>query len=205
MGKERIMNIKLRILSIWIPKFILIRELERTSYIINDHLDKLLDKYSISHLSTITPLNGNLEECRSVMGEGHAQRVHALVKTLGFDKACEVGRAEMFKAGYEMGCEATKRLGVGKNINDSIVAARILYNVLGINFIVEKHGKNIFLRIKSCALAKHYSLETCKIMSAVDEGVITGLNNNLGMKFLKMITEGAEECTACITVKVDKK
>ena len=205
MVKEKIMNIKLRILSIWTPKFILIRELDRTSYIMDDHLDKLLDKYSISSLSTITPLNGKLEERRSVMAGGHAKRVHKLVKTLGFDKACEVGRAEMFKAGYEMGCEATKRLGVGKNIKDSIVAAKILYKVLGINFTVEKHDKNIFLRIKSCALANQYSLETCKIMSAVDEGVLTGLNNNMSMKFLKMITEGAKECTACITVKIDKK
>ena len=139
------------------------------------------------------------------MAGGHAKRVHKLVKTLGFDKACEVGRAEMFKAGYEMGCETTKRLGVGRNINDFIDAAKILYKVLGINFTVEKDGENIFLRIKSCALANQYSLETCKIMSAVDEGVLTGLNNNMSMKFLKMITEGAKECTACITVKIDKK
>jgi len=195
------MSIKLRIMSIWLPEFILIRELERASYIINDHLDGLLDRYSILPPSTGKPLKGNLEERRAVMAARHNLHVNALVKALGFAKACEFGRSEMFKAGYTMGCEAQKRLGVGKNIEDAIVAARILYKVLGINFTIEKHGKDIFLRVKSCALAAQYSPGTCKVMSAADEGVLSGLNNNIGMKFLKRITEGAEECTACINIK----
>ncbi len=61
--------------------------------------------------------------------------------------------------------------------------------------------KNIILRIKSCELANQYSPETCKIMSAADEGVLNGLNKKLSMKFIKRITEGAEECTACIKIK----
>ncbi len=195
------MSIKLRIISIWIPEFILIKELERTSLILNEHLDLLLERYSISIPSKGKKLKGNLVERRSVMADGHNLRLDALIKVLGFDKACELGREEMFDVGYKMGCEAQKRLGVGENIEDAIIAAKLLYKVLGINFTVETHDKNIFLRIKNCALASQYSPETCKIMSAVDEGVLMGLNNNMSMKFLKRITEGAEECIACINIK----
>ena len=61
----------------------------------------------------------------------------SLIEVLGFDKALKVGREELFKAGYMMGCDVKKRLKV-KNINDAIIALRIIYNVLGINFIVEE-------------------------------------------------------------------
>ena len=56
----------------------------------------------------------------------------------------------------------------------------------------------MILRIKYCELSSVYSVETCEIMSAVDEGVLNGLNNQLSMNFEAKITEGAEECAACI-------
>ena len=126
------------------------------------------------------------------MAAGHNLRVKALVKSLGLEKAIEVGRAQMFRAGYIMGCEARQRLGVDENIEDTIAAARILYKVLGIKFQVEKQGKNIILRVNSCSLALQYTPETCKIMSAADKGVLNGLNSNMDMEFVDRITEGAE-------------
>jgi hypothetical protein len=195
------MSIKLRMLSIWLPEFILIRELKRTSDLMDEYLDRLLDRYSISIPMVEKPVKGNLKERRIIMAAGHNLRVNALVDSLGLDKALEFGRAEMFKAGYKMGCDAQKRLGVGRNVNDTIVAARILYKVLGINFTVEENGENSILRVKSCELATQYSPETCQIMSAVDEGVLKGLNQYMGMKFMKRITEGAEECIACINIE----
>ena len=49
----------------------------------------------------------------------------------------------------------------------------------------------MILRIKYCELSTLYSSETCEIMSAVDEGVLKGLNNQLSMNFQTKITEGA--------------
>ena len=46
-----------------------------------------------------------------------------------------------------------------------------------------------------------YTPETCRIMSAADEGVLKGLNEKMDLKFMKRITEGAEECTACVNIK----
>ncbi len=193
------MNIKLLLLSIWMPEFILINELEKTSGITNKYLDILLKRYSIPIPTVKNPLKGNLKERQLIMATGHNIRVKSLIDELGFECALKMGRTELFKAGYIMGCDAKKRLGV-KTVKDAIVAARIIYRVLGIHFTVEDNGKDIVLRINSCELATQYSPETCQIMSAADEGVLKGLNKKMSMKFTKRITEGAEECTACISI-----
>ena len=195
------MSIKLFLLSIWIPEFILIRELERTYDLTNQYLDKLLNSNSVKPPLVDRNLMGNLDERRAMMASGHNLRVKALVDALGSEKALEEGRAEMFKAGYKMGCEVRKRLGLGENIQDTMLAARILYRVLGIKFKIEKYNKNILMHVKSCALASLYTPETCRIMSAADEGVLKGLNEKMDLKFMKRITEGAEECTACVNIK----
>ena len=194
------MSIKLHLLSIWIPEFLLIRELDQTFEITNNYLKMLLKRYSIPIPTMENPFEGNLEERRLMMAKYHNILLKCLIEKLGFENALKIGKAELYKAGYEMGCDTRKRLGV-KTIKDAILAAHILYKVLGINFTTEDNGEHIILRIKSCELANQYSPETCKIMSATDEGVLNGLNEKLGMKFIKRITEGAEECTACIKVK----
>jgi hypothetical protein len=200
-GKVKIMSIKLRFLSIWIPDFILIKELERLSNLTNNHLDTLLNRYSVPPLSIEKPSKGKLEDRRTIMAASHNLHVNALVEALGFDKALKIGREEMFKAGYELGCEAKKRLGVGSDIKDALLAARILYKVLGIHFTIEENEQSIFLLVNYCALANHYTPETCQIMSAADEGVLKGLNEKMGMRFFKRITEGSKNCKACINIE----
>ncbi len=194
------MTIKLCLMSIWIPKFVLINELKQTSDITNRYIDNLLKRYSIPKPYLDEHLIGNLEEQRLIMAKNHNTQLNSLIKGLGFDKAVKIGRKEMFKAGYYMGLDIKKRLNV-KDIKDALTAARIIYRVLGINFTVEENGKDIILKIKSCELAAVYSAQTCEIMSATDEGVLKGLNEDMSMKFLTRITEGADECTACIKIK----
>jgi hypothetical protein len=194
------MNIKLSLMSLWIPKFVLINELKQTSNITNEYIDNLFERYSIPKPPVNENLVGNLQEQRLIMAKNHNTSLNTLIEVLGFDKAVMVGRKEMFKAGYKMGLNIKKRLNV-KDIDDAIIAARIIYRVLGINFTVEENGKDILLRIKSCELASLYTSQTCEIMSATDEGVLKGLNDKMSMKFLTRITEGADECTACIKIK----
>ncbi|MBZ2164883.1 hypothetical protein [Methanobacterium spitsbergense] len=195
------MSIKLRLISKWIPEFILIKELDRLSDLTNNHLEMLLNRYSVSPQFIEKPSNGKLEERRAIMAASHNLHVNALIEVLGFEKALEIGRKEMFKAGYELGCEAKKRLGVGSDIKDALVAARILYKVLGIKFSIEENEQTVLLLVKYCALANHYTPETCKIMSAADEGVLKGLNEKMDMKFFKRITEGSKNCKACINIE----
>ncbi len=194
------MNFKLFFISIWIPKFIIKKELNETAKIIDKCLDDLLTSYSISKPNIKKSINANIEERRLNMAKDHELYLNSLIEELGFEYASKVGRAELFKAGYIIGYKTKKRLNV-KTIDDAIVAAHIIYKILGINFTVEKKGQTLVFNINSCELASQYSSETCKIMSATDEGVLKGLNNNMSMKFKTRITEGAKECTACINIK----
>jgi hypothetical protein len=77
-----------------------------------------------------------------------------------------------------------------------------MYRVLGINFNIEWLGPNqALLTVDRCALAKNYSEVTCKVLSATDEGVVSGLNPKIMMKFEKTITGGCDVCTARVERK----
>jgi len=192
------MNIKLKLLSYWTPNSILINELGRLSNLTNNHFNILMDKYSISPYFTENTSKGKLEEQRAIMAAHHNLYVNLLIETLGFKKALKVGRTEMFKAGYILGCETKKRLNIDNDIKDTIAAAHILYKVLGVKFTIKKEEKQLMLNVKYCALANHYTSQTCTIMSAADEGVLKGLNKKMDMKFIKRITDGSKNCEACI-------
>lgn len=199
------MSIKLNILSLWIPRSLIIRELDRVAELTTGCLDEVLGNYSPESLKLLEnlALKGDLNKRRMLMAEGHNVRVNAIIEAIGYEKAMKVGRAAMFKAGYGLGLEARKRLGVSENLQDTIKAAQIMYRVLGIKFKVEKLGENMVLKVEKCSLAAHYSPETCRLMSAADEGVVHGLNENIDMLFMKRITDGAEECKACLKFKFE--
>jgi len=195
------MSIKLRIASIWTPQFILTMELDRVSEATVDCLDELLEKYDSELKVTLREMpiiKGNIEERRKIMASAHNVRVKALIDILGYDKAIEVGRNALFKVGLKLGREARERLGVGDSLHDLIMAARVLYKVLGIEFEVNRSGEELNIIVLKCSLAKYYTVETCGILSAADEGVVQGLNENIHMTFTQKMTEGYGECIACL-------
>lgn len=202
------MSLKLRIASLWLPKSLLRQELDRVAEVTIDGLDKLLEKHAPEALNAINEdkmtMEGGLEERRSTMAAAHNIRVNALITSLGYDKAIKIGRKSMFRAGQKMGREAKKQLNVGDSIQDLILAARILYKVLGIEFRVEKQKDKTFLLVHRCALAENYSPETCMVLSAADEGVVHGLNQQVNLIFEEKITENAPECIARIEIEVKK-
>jgi hypothetical protein len=200
------MNIRMKLLSIWTPQFLLIRELDKVAEVTIECLDELLKEYSPESLNQLENLvmEGNLDDRRALMAEHHNIQLNALIESLGYEKAMKLGRKALFRAGYNLGLETRERLGLrGENLQNTVKAAELMYRVLGIDFKVKKLGKNMVLRVKRCALADHYSPETCQMMSAADEGVVHGLNENMNMSFKKRITEGAKECEACINFIYD--
>ena len=194
------MNLKLRIASHWIPSIFLIPEIDRVAEVTVKCLDQLLEKYerynSISKKEL--KMEGNIEERRKIMANAHNVRVKKLIDYLGYDDAQLIGRKALFKAGLILGREAKERLGVGSSLQDLIRAARILYRVLGIKFEINESGGKIKITVYKCSLSDYYTFETCRILSAADEGVVQGLNENINMKFTERMTEGHSECVACI-------
>jgi hypothetical protein len=184
------MSIRLKIASIWLPDFVLNKELDNVARKTIEGLNNVLKQHAL--------LKGNLEETRAIMAKTHNNQVNALIEELGYENAVKIGRKAMFKVGYELGQEARRKLGVGNSFKDLEIAARILYKILGIEFKIKDEDNNIIMVVNRCALSKYYSVEACIVLSAADEGVVRGLNENMDMKFKERITEGASECMACI-------
>jgi hypothetical protein len=133
------------------------------------------------------------------MAAAHNARVNALVEALGRERAVREGREALFPVGVMLGKEAKKRLGVGDGPDDLERAARILYRALGIEFTLEKRPDGaMMMRVHRCALAGHYTPEACEVLSAADEGVVSGLNPKLAMRFVQRMTGGSAVCIACI-------
>ncbi len=197
------MNLKLRIASIWVPEFLLIREINRVAKVTITCLNQLLMNYAaennISREEVV--LKGNIKERRWIMANAQNIRVKALISALGCEEATRIGREALFKAGLQLGYEARARLGVSDSLKDLLRAARVLYRVLGIKFRVEEQNTNSLMMVTKCALSKYYTLETCRVLSAADEGVVQGLNKNFSIKFTERITEGSSHCIACIKNK----
>lgn len=193
------MSIRLKIASFWLPDFILKRELDNVAMKTIGGLDDLLKQYVPGTVINEEILGGNLEERRSIMANAHNKRVKILIQELGHEKAVKIGRNVMFEVGYKLGQEARRKLGARNSFEDLELAARILYKVLGIEFKIKNKDGNMIMVINRCSLSKYYSPESCMILSAADEGVVRGLNENMGMQFKERITDGAHECIACIS------
>ena len=70
---------------------------------------------------------------------------------------------------------------------------RILYGIIGITVETEECGR---IRVTSCAFSSVYSPHTCRIMSAVDDGIAAGLWGGGRLTFARRITEGFPCCEA---------
>jgi hypothetical protein len=136
------------------------------------------------------------------MAQNHARLVEALESAIGHDKAVALGRESLYSVGLALGKQIRSKLGVGESQTDLIKASKILYRVLGISFHIEWIDQNSGVAvIEHCALSEHYSKLTCEVLSATDEGVITGLQPNVKMKFTQYITGGCQNCRATLNLK----
>lgn len=200
------MGLKLRLLSFWTPEWFQKRGLgELCYYTVKGLQEVLLKKTSQFDNSPSTSnviLKGTLDERRRHMAEIHNELVATLINTMGRDEAFSLGREAMFTAGLSLGQEFRSVLGVGNSLEDLILAAKILYKVLGIEFNIKKseEGGRVMV-VNHCTLAKYYTSETCIVLSAADEGVVQGLNPKIIMKFTERITHGSPCCLASIRLE----
>jgi hypothetical protein len=194
------MSVRLRLASWWMPRFMMVRELDTIKARTNASLDTLLAEHTQGPLKEEeTPSSSGLEGHRAAMARGHDRRVKALIAMLGQEEAVRVGREVLFQTGLQLGREAKDRLGVRPGRADLLRAAGVMYRILGIEFSIVGTAEGERMEVNRCALSKYYSHETCLLLSAVDEGVVSGLNPRAGMKFEQWITGGCPKCVARIS------
>jgi len=195
--------LKLRLLAAWTPTWVISEELKKVQDVTVGALSNLLresgQNVDSEAIGSLEEVHKNINELRMAMAQQQATLVEALAEALGPSAAIEVGRETLFVVGQQLGRQSRDRLGVGSSRGDLERAARIMYRVLGINFQLKWQGTNeADVVVTRCALAQHYSMLTCMVLSATDEGVVNGLNPNTYMKFEKHITDGCKTCIAKI-------
>jgi hypothetical protein len=196
------MSVRLRLASLWMPRFVKAREIDRIRSLTYAALDELLAEHAPGTLEVGEEDNPRrLEERRGVMALGHRKRVEALIKGVGREKAILLGRDSLYPIGKALGRDARRRLGVGDTKKELLRAASVIYDILGIEFTVSTGPDGDRLVVSRCALSSYYSRDVCMVLSAVDEGAVSGLNPGAEMRFREHLTDGAPICVASISIK----
>lgn len=192
------MTFRLRLLSLYMPRFLMGREVERIRARTFAAMDELLSAHGVEVPDKPGPTGRGLEDRRADMALGHQMRAEALVKSLGEERAVAVARDALFDTGVQLGMESRRRLRMDGSAEDLIRAAKVMYRVLGIEFTLSDSPQGKRLEVHRCALASRYSSATCRMLSAVDEGTVSGLDPQAEMRFQERITGGAPRCVATI-------
>jgi hypothetical protein len=83
------------------------------------------------------------------------------------------------------------------SVDDVMALGRLLYSLLDIEFQGSSSGE---IMISRCYFSGYYSPEVCRVMSAMDHGLLAGLAGGGKLVFSQRITEGHACCRAHFTV-----
>ena len=106
-------------------------------------------------------------------------------------------RSRMYRGAFEIGDRLRRQWRI-TNRSRVMDMGRMMYKFLGIEFRGTPEGG---IDITKCMFAGHYSPETCRIISSLDEGVMAGLSGGGTLVFSQRITEGFESCKAKLLTK----
>jgi hypothetical protein len=116
------------------------------------------------------------EEAEKALREGRQSEV----RTRLFENARRMG--QMYRKAL--------RLSGREEVNQ---AGALIYRLLGIDFQAEAGGQIV---IRQCFFSRYYSGRVCGLISALDEGLLSGLSGGGMLSFSRRITEGHPACLA---------
>jgi predicted ArsR family transcriptional regulator len=80
-----------------------------------------------------------------------------------------------------------------RTTEDAMAAARVVYGLLDIDLRGNKRGE---ITVRRCPFSEVYSAEVCRLVGALDSGLLAGLSGADRLEFTQRITEGAPTCLA---------
>ena len=81
---------------------------------------------------------------------------------------------------------------------DAMAAARVVYRLLRIDFAGTGDGD---VTIRRCSFSDVYSARVCRLVGALDAGLLAGLSGGGRLEFSRRITEGAPCCLARLDMR----
>jgi hypothetical protein len=101
----------------------------------------------------------------------------------------------LYRNAYRLGRTPGRLLGV-ESVGDAMALGRLLYSILEIEFEGSEDGE---IAINRCYFSRFYTPDVCRVMSAMDAGLLAGLMGGGELAFSQRITEGRPCCRAHFT------
>jgi len=130
-------------------------------------------------------------------------RTYALFTREQAEKALQSGRdipalkTRLYRNAYPLGRRLRKWFGVN-TMGAVMELGQILYRAIGVEIQGDTQGN---VTVERCYFSQFYSGPVCDLISALDDGVFSGLSGGGRLAFSQRLTEGRECCRAKITVK----
>jgi hypothetical protein len=130
-------------------------------------------------------------------------RTYALFTREQAEKALQAGRdipaikSQLYQNAYPLGRKLRKWFGVD-TMEEVMEFGQILYQAIGVEIQGDSQGDVI---VKSCYFSQFYSAPICDLISALDDGVFSGLSGGGRLTFSERLTEGRECCRAKLELR----
>jgi hypothetical protein len=134
-------------------------------------------------------------------------------------RTADVVKERLYRNAADLGADLRRRLGI-RGAQEALLVLGLLYRQIGIDMRGRTTGGGTGgsggggtgyastgrsstsgrtdIQVTRCLFADHYSESTCRVMSAMDAGVVDGLFGGASLEFSQRITDGSPCGTALI-------
>ena len=112
----------------------------------------------------------------------------------GDDAATAVVKQRLRAGSRELGDSLRKTLGL-RSSDEAFTALKLLYRQIEIEIGGGPMGE---VTVGRCFFSTYYSEPVCRVIEALDQGLVAGLFDGASLEFSERLTAGAPRCRACI-------
>jgi hypothetical protein len=130
-------------------------------------------------------------------------RTYALFTREQAEKALQAGRdlpaikTKLYQNAYPLGRKLREWFSVD-TMEEVMELGQILYRAIGVEMQGDAQGDVI---VKRCFFSQFYSAPVCDLISALDDGIFSGLSGGGRLAFSERLTEGRECCRAKLALR----
>jgi len=173
------MNLRLGILRTWVPQFVKKRKLVELAAI------------TANAFGVEAPRLRGLSFSDSLQTYALFTRAEANKVTRRNQDSREI-RERLFNNALGLGTDLRRALRISSQ-PEFMRACATIYSMIGIDFRPDIHGQ---ATVPKCYFSRYYSGAICRLISALDEGLVAGLSGGGRLSFYQRITEGYDCCRA---------
>ena len=130
-------------------------------------------------------------------------RTYALFTREQAERALQAGRdvsaikTQLYQNAYPLGAKLRKWFGID-TMEEVMELGQILYRAIGIEIQGDAQGD---VTVRRCYFSQFYSGPVCDLISALDDGVFSGLSDGGRLTFSERLTERRECCRAKLQLR----